>query len=33
MSDTERLVKEATREYLEELKQSGETDIDAWKFL
>lgn len=33
MSDTERVVKEATREYLEELAQSGETDIDAWKFL
>lgn len=33
MSDTERLVKEATQEYLEELAQSGETDIDAWKFL
>lgn len=33
MSDTERAVEEATREYLEELKQSGETDIDAWRFL
>lgn len=33
MSDTERLVKEATEEYLGELAQSGETDIDAWKFL
>lgn len=33
MSDTERLVKKATEEYLEELAQSGETDIDAWKFL
>lgn len=33
MSDTERVVAEATREYLEELEQSGETDIDAWKFL
>lgn len=33
MSDTERVVAEATKEYLEELTQSGETDIDAWKFL
>lgn len=33
MSETERVVEEAIKDYLEELKQSGETDIDAWKFL
>lgn len=33
MNNPDRAVEEAIREYLEELEQSGETDIDAWKFL